>query len=62
MKQSRPKYSEFVNHIRNPEHKCIIASKVTIGNHNLKIETGRFTILKTPEDLRNCDLRSLIQL
>ena len=29
MKQSRPKYSEFVNHIRNPEHKCI-ASKVTI--------------------------------
>ena len=61
MKQSRPKYSEFVNHIRSPEHKCI-ASKVTIGYHHLKIETGRFTILKTPEDLRNCDLCSLIQL
>ena len=23
-----------------------------IGNHNLKTKTGRFTILKTPEDLR----------
>ena len=26
-----------------------------IGSHNLKIETGRFTIPKTPEDLRICD-------
>ena len=30
-----------------------------IGNHNLKIETGRFTILKTLEDLRICDHCSL---
>ena len=45
-------YSEFINHIRNPER---VASKSKIGNHNLKIETGRFTIPKTPEDLRICD-------
>ena len=32
-----------------------LASKFRIGNHNLKIETGRFTIPKTPEDLRICD-------
>ena len=32
-----------------------IASKFRIGNHNLKIETGRLTIPKTPEDLRICD-------
>ena len=36
--------------IRNPEHRRV-ASKFRIGNHNLKIETGRFTIPKTPEDL-----------
>ena len=40
--------------IRNPEHRRV-ASKFRIGNHNLKIETGRFTIPKTPEDLRICD-------
>ena len=28
---------------------------IRIGNHNLKIENGRFTIPKTPEDLRICD-------
>ena len=33
-----------------------VASKFRIGNHNLKIETGRFTIPKTFEDqLRICD-------
>ena len=47
-------YCEFINHIRNPEHRRV-ASKFRIGNHNLKIETGRFTIPKTPEDLRICD-------
>ena len=47
-------YSEFINHIRNPEHRRV-ASKFRIGNHNLKIETGRFTIPKPPEDLRICD-------
>ena len=47
-------HSEFINHIRNPEHRRV-ASKFRIGNHNLKIETGRFTIPKTPEELRICD-------
>ena len=47
-------YSEFINHIRNPEHRRV-ASKFRISNQNLKIETGRFTIPKTPEDLRICD-------
>ena len=47
-------YCEFTNHIQNPEH-MRVASKFRIGNHNLKIETGRFTIPKTPEDLRICD-------
>ena len=47
-------YSEFINHIRNPKHRRV-ASKFRIGNHNLKIKTGRFTIPKTPEDLRICD-------
>lgn len=42
--------SEFINHIWNPEHRRV-ASKFRIGNHNLKIETGRFTIPKTPEAL-----------
>ena len=43
-----------VNHIWNPEHRRV-ASKLRIGNHNVKIETGRFTIPKTLEDLRICD-------
>ena len=51
-------YSEFINHIRNPEHRRV-ASSFSIRNHNLKIETRRFTIPKTPEDLRICDHCSL---
>ena len=47
-------YSEFINHIRNPKHRRA-ASEFRIVNHNLKIETGRVTIRKTPEDLRICD-------
>ena len=47
-------YSEFIKFFRNTEHRRV-ASKFRIGNHNLKIETGRFTIPKTPEDLRICD-------
>ena len=46
---------------RKGEHKCV-ASKFRVRNHNLKIETGRFTIPKTPEDLRICDHCSQIQL
>ena len=40
------------------EHRRV-ASKFRIGNHNLRIETGRFTIPKTPEDLRICDYCNL---
>ena len=47
-------YSEFINHVRNPELRRI-DSKFRIENHNLKIETGRFTIPKTAEDIRICD-------
>ena len=47
-------YSEFINHILNPEHRRV-ASNFRIRNHNVKIETGRFTIPKTPEDVRICD-------
>ena len=46
--------SKFNKHVRNPGHRRV-ASKFRIGNHNLKIETGRFTIPRTPEDLRICD-------
>ena len=53
-KNRETNYSEFINHIRNPEHRPV-ASKFRIENHNLKTETGRFTIPKTPEDLRICD-------
>ena len=38
-------YSDFINHIKNPEHRRI-TSKFRIGNHNLGIENGRFTIPK----------------
>ena len=43
---------------RKGAHKCV-ASKFRVRNHKLKIETGRFTIPKTPEDLRICDHCSL---
>ena len=56
--KNETKYSEFINHIGNPEHKRI-NSKFRIGNHNFKIETGRFTITKIPEDLGICDNYSL---
>ena len=56
--KNETRYSEFINHVKNPEHKRI-ASKFRIGNHNLRIESGRFTIPKTPEDLRICDHCSL---
>ena len=56
--KNETKYYEFINHVKNPELKRI-ASKFRIGNHNLRIESGRFTIPKTPEDLRICDHCSL---
>ena len=38
-----------------------ILNIIWIGNHNLRIESGRFTIPKTPEDLRiyNLSLNSV---
>ena len=51
--KNETKYSDFINHIKNPEHRRI-TSKFRIGNHNLTIENGRFTIPKTPENHRIC--------
>ena len=38
--KNETKYSEFINHVTNPEHKRI-APKFRIGNDNLRIESGR---------------------
>ena len=56
--KNETKYSEFIDHVKNPEHKRN-AFKFRIGNHNLRIESERFTIPKTPKDLRICDHCSL---
>ena len=37
--------------IKNRRHRIAI-NKFRLGNHLLRIETGRHTVLKTPEDLR----------
>ena len=39
--------------INNPSHKKTI-NKFRLGNHRLRVETGRNTIPKTPENLRIC--------
>ena len=51
--KNETKYSDFISHTKNPEHRRI-TSKFRIGNHNLRIENGRFTTPKTPENLRIC--------
>ena len=51
MKQNIP--TVLLNHVKNSEHRRI-TSKFRIGNHNLRIERGRFTIPKTPENVRIC--------
>ena len=56
--KNETKYSEFINHVRNPEHKRI-ATKFRIGNHNLKIETGRFTIPQTPEKILEFEITAV---
>lgn len=45
--------SEFINHIWNPEHRraCSFQIQDRKSQYYLKIETGRFTIPKTPEAL-----------
>ena len=39
--------------INNPDHR-IARNKFRLGNHKLRIETGRHTIPKTPINLRIC--------
>lgn len=46
---------EFLDAIKNPFHRSAI-NKFRLGNHQLRIETGRYTVLKTPEHLRICSL------
>ena len=48
------KCSSFLELITNEDHRKATA-KFRLGNHNLKIETGRHSCPKIPEDLRTCD-------
>ena len=41
--------------IKNPPDRSSI-NEFRLGNHRLRIETGRYTSLKTPEDLRICSI------
>ena len=54
-------HSEFIHHIRNPEHRRV-ASKFRIGNHNLKIETGRLTTPKLLKILESVIIATKIRL
>jgi len=47
------KKTGFLDVINNPHHKIAI-NKFQLGNHKLRIETGRHTIPKTPINLRIC--------
>ena len=47
--------TEFLDAIKNPFHMSAI-NKFRLGNHRLCIETGRYTALKTPEDVRICSI------
>ena len=49
------KQSVFLDAIINPLHRTAI-NKFRLGNHQLRIETGRHTVPKTPENLRLCTL------
>ena len=49
--KNETKPSGFINPVKNPEHK-VIASKF---RDSLRIETGGFTIPRTPANLRICD-------
>ena len=48
------KYSSFLELIANENHRKA-AAKFRMGNHNLKIETGRHSYPQIPENLRACD-------
>ena len=41
--------------IKDHLHRSVI-NEFRLGNHRLRIETGRYTALKTPEDLRICSI------
>ena len=43
--------TEFIDAIKNPLHRSAI-NKFRQGNHRLRIETGSYTVSKTPEYLR----------
>ena len=43
----------WLDMINNPHHRIVI-NKFRLGNHKLRIETGRHTIPKTPINLRIC--------
>ena len=47
------KQSVFLDAIINPLHRTAV-NKFRLGNHQLHIETGRYTVPKTPENLRIC--------
>ena len=47
------KKSDLLDAINNPHHRSAIC-KFRLGNHQLRIETGRHTIPKTPMNLRIC--------
>ena len=45
--------SDCLNIITNINHKKTL-NKFRLGNHRLQIETGKYTVPKTPENLRIC--------
>ena len=47
------KKNECLDLINNPHHRIAI-NKFRLGNHKLRVETGRHTIPKTPINLRIC--------
>ena len=47
--------TEFLDAIKNPFHMSAI-NKFRLGNHRLRIETGRYTVPKTLEHVRICSL------
>ena len=51
--KSDTKKAEFLDMIKNLRHRVAI-NKFRLGNHHLRIETGRHTVPKTPQDLRLC--------
>ena len=54
--KTKNKKARFFDYSKNPIHKKIIINKFRLGNHKLRIKTGRHTVPKTPEDLRSCEI------